>query len=185
MKTQISLRSLYRVVTVASTLILANTTHAGWSLAINLPIATHTQYSTYGSTTVYGAPNSRIIATRQIPQTVCRPVWIGASTQQCITEYVDVESNYVAPAPIFIAPPVVYINSPIYITPAPALGYPGYNDHRYQHRWTPPVHQQRIPGPPPVTIYSNGSPGYGIGNGVPNYGGYNNQGNINIRLNSR
>ena len=183
MRIQASLHSSLRAFALLGALLLAGAAHADWGVSINLPIATQTQYSTYGSTTVYGAPGSRIISTRQMPQTVCRSAWVGTSTQQCSTEYVTVEDTYVAPAPVYVAPAPVYYAPPVYVTPVPSFGYPGYghnrgydrhhNNHGYRHH-------NRQPGPPPTTIYNGNSSGYGIGS----YNGPS-SGSISIHLNGR
>lgn len=167
MKTHASLIPSLRALAMSSVLLLAGVAHAGWGVSINLPIATPVQY--YGNTTtttVYGAPGSQITSTRQVPQTVCRPAWVGSSTQQCNTEYVTVEDNYISPAPV-------------YVTPAPVFGYPGYgysNNHSYRRdrNWTPPRHHR--PGPPPRTIYNSNSSGYGIGAYGPG---------VNLHINGR
>ena len=177
-----------------SSLLLTGVAQAGWGVSINLPIQTQTQYYNSSSTTVYGVPDSRIVSTRQVPQTVCRPTWIGSTTQQCSTQYITVEDDYVAPAPMYINPPL-YAKPQVYIAPNPAFGYPSYeygynNNYQQQHRHRHGYQnypQYRQPGPPPTTIYYNNGANYGIGGSVPTYGGYGNpnKGNVNIHLNSR
>ena len=170
MKTQASLIPSLRALALSSVLLLAGAAHAGWGVSINLPIATPVQYYGNSTTTVYGAPGSQIISTRQVPQTVCRPVWAGSTTQQCSTEYVTVEDGYVSQPPVYVAPAPVYVAPPVYVTPSVTYGYPGYgygnnynNGYRRDRDWNPPPHQHRPPGPPPRTIYNGNSSGYGIG----------------------
>ena len=173
MKTQASLIPSLRALALSSVLLLAGAAHAGWGVSINLPIATPVQY--YGNstttTTVYGAPGSQIISTRQVPKTVCRPAWPGSSTQQCSTEYVTVEDGYVSQPPVYVAPAPVYVAPPVYVSPSVTFGYPGYgygnnynNGYRRDRDWNPPPHHHRPPpGPAPRTIYNGNSSGYGIG----------------------
>lgn len=179
MKKNRSLILFLRPLSLLSALLLANAAQAEWSISISAPL--QTQYHSTSSTTIYGAPGSRITSTRQVPQTICRSVWAGSTTQQCSTQYVTVEENYVPPN-------IVYVDRPIYVAPNAAFGYPSYNNgyrqHQYQHQHQP---QYSPPGPPPTTVYNSNGATYGIGGGVPTYGGYGNQSNssITIRLNNR
>lgn len=181
MKTSAPLVHSLRALALSGGLLLADMgiAHADWGVSINVPL--QSEYSTYGSTTVYGAPGSQIISSRQVPQTVCQDVWVNGQTrQQCTTQFVTVPDSYgyVAPAPIYVAPAPVYV-------PAPTFGYPGYGyGYNYNNRrdWgrddhRPRPHPHRA-GPPPRTI-ETGPPMYGIGSSPP-YGG-----SVNIRLNGR
>lgn len=183
-----------RPLSLVSALLLANVAQAEWSISINAPL--QTQYQSTSSTTIYGAPGSQITSTRQVPQTVCRSVWAGSTTQQCSTQYVTVEDNYVPPSVVYVNPQVyaqpnvVYVNPPVYVSPNPAFGYPGYNNsYQHQHQYPYQYYQRQYhpPGPPPTTVYNSNGATYGIGGGVPAYGGYGSQntGSVTIRLNNR
>lgn len=181
--------------------LLVSGAQAEWSISVSAPLQTQYYSTSSTTTTIYGAPGSQITSTHQVPQTVCRSVWAGSTTQQCSTQYVTVEDNYVPPSVVYVnpqvyAPPnVVYVNPPVYVSPNPAFGYPGYNNgYPYQYPYQYHQPQYRPPGPPPTTVYNSNGATYGIGGDVPAYGGYvpayggygsQNTGSVTIRLNNR